>query len=78
MNRNAGRSAMTNLLGRPTREFFLRPRDWRERLGAWIGRTLIERYEFELSAETKRADAGWASAVEARNVLRERTGKGVW
>jgi hypothetical protein len=62
--------------GRPTRSAFLTPRGVRERLAAWIGASLIDRYDFELHAETKRADAGWESTVECRRVLRERTGRG--
>lgn len=64
--------------GRPTRRAFLAPRGLRERLALLVGPSLIKRYDFELSAETSRADEGWKSAVEARNVLRERTGRGMW
>jgi hypothetical protein len=66
----------TDWSGRPTRANYLRARGWRERLALLIGPSLIERYEFELSAETARADAGWDSTVEARRVLHERTGRG--
>ena len=62
--------------GRPTRRAFLAPRGFRERLALLIGPSLVERYDFELAAETKRSDAGWESTVEVRRVLHERTGRG--
>ena len=64
--------------GRPTRAAHLAPRGIRERLGSRIARSLVERYDHELGAETLRSDAGWESAVAARRVLRERTGAGEW
>jgi hypothetical protein len=52
--------------GRPTRAEFLRPRGLRERLGAWLAKRLLLRYDRELGAETMRAEDGWKSYVEAK------------
>lgn len=51
---------------RPTRLAEIRPRNLRERVGAFIARPLIRRYDFELSAETSRSDTGWENLVKLR------------
>ena len=55
--------------GRPTRRAFLAPRGLRERLALLVGPSLVERYDFELAAETSRSDAGWQQYVIRTNQL---------
>lgn len=52
--------------GRPTRHLVLAPKGVRERFAAWLGRSLLTRWEHELRAETMRADAMTESYVEAK------------
>lgn len=56
--------------GRPTRAEVLAPRGLRERVAVRLGRSLLERWDRELGAETLRADAGWEDLVKLRREIR--------
>jgi hypothetical protein len=53
-------------LGRPTRAVAIVPHNTRERLAAWLGRSLLERWDRELAAETMRANAMTEDLVAER------------
>lgn len=56
----------TDWPGHPTRAALLRPRGLRERLGAFIAKPLLLRYDRELGAETMRSNDGWEGLVTLR------------